>query len=374
MDQRLPGIHGLRAVAATGIVLFHLAHLETTPPNQLNFISTHFGYAVPLFFVLSGFSLGYSTSDHVGSSRWIEIYFIKRFFRIAPLFYTMLCFTLLFFYVRGAIIDTARIAEILLNITFAFNFIPGRHESIVFAGWTIGVEMIFYALFPLILTSVRGLLPILALTVIGIAVSLSARIVLPTISGLPSSYGGFCFISNLEYFVIGILSFRIFALLKFQAVATKSIQIGGFAAVILFVAILMVAPAGCETAVWGLLFGALCVWQGLAPGFVAGSRYLSYLGERSYSIYLLHPLSIFFLAPLFGVIKEGLGPLLGSWTYIPCALILLTVIYLLATISYALIETPGNRVGKFLVGWIRTGSVFGPQLLKDQQMRGAVTG
>jgi len=244
MDQRLPGIHGLRAIAATGIVLFHLAHLEITPPNQLQFISTHFGYAVPLFFVLSGFSLGYSTSDHVSSSRWIEIYLIKRFFRIAPLFYTMLCFTLLFFHVRGAIIDNDRIAEILLNLTFTFNFIPGKHESIVFAGWTIGVEMVFYALLPLILTSARGLLPMLALTVNGIAVSVSARIVIPTISGLPSSYGGLCFISNLKYFVIGILSFRIFALLKSHTIVPQPIQIGGFATVMLLAAIILVAPSG----------------------------------------------------------------------------------------------------------------------------------
>jgi len=81
-----------------------------------------------------------------------------------------------------------------------------------------------------------------------------------------------------------------------------------------------------------------------------------------------------FLRPLLGVIKENTVGVLGSWTYIPCALAFLAAMYLLATISYAFIETPGNRLGKFFVRWIRTGSIVGPQLLKDQQVRGAVTG
>src|SRR5262245_30143079 len=90
MQRQLPGIHGLRAIAATGIVLFHVAAIVTPPPEQLSFISNYFGLAVPLFFVVSGFSLGYSTAERVEKPRWIEDYLLKRFFRIAPMFYVML--------------------------------------------------------------------------------------------------------------------------------------------------------------------------------------------------------------------------------------------------------------------------------------------
>ena len=210
-ERRLPGVDGLRALAATGIILFHAAGLLVPAPAELSFIGTHFVYAVPLFFVVSGFSLGYSTSAHVGRPQWIEIYLLKRFYRIAPLFYVVLAFTCAFFYFRNAAQD---FRDILLNLTFMFNFFPGKHGSIVFAGWTIGVEMVFYALFPLILVCTKRIEAVIIATALAVAISLTARSTLEALPGLPPSYAIRSFVSNLHYFMLGLLAFRLFAILR----------------------------------------------------------------------------------------------------------------------------------------------------------------
>jgi peptidoglycan/LPS O-acetylase OafA/YrhL len=76
----LPGVHGLRGAAALAIVIFHtIAIAGTSPPHFLGFAGKYFGYSVHLFFVLSAFSLMYSTLPSRKSDGWTQTYLIKRF-------------------------------------------------------------------------------------------------------------------------------------------------------------------------------------------------------------------------------------------------------------------------------------------------------
>lgn len=127
-ERLLPGIHGLRGVAALAVVLFHLIHIGgIAPPSLFNFIGRDFGYSVPLFFIVSAFSLMHSTTHRVNAPDWLAIYFIKRFFRIAPLFYFILAFLFVF-----GLAGANNIAKTILNITFTFGFVPA--SGIVWGG------------------------------------------------------------------------------------------------------------------------------------------------------------------------------------------------------------------------------------------------
>lgn len=64
-ERLLPGIHGLRGLAAMAVVLYHVDHLVgIAPPEFFKFIGRDFGFSVHLFFIVSAFSLYYSTESH----------------------------------------------------------------------------------------------------------------------------------------------------------------------------------------------------------------------------------------------------------------------------------------------------------------------
>src|SRR5512143_1439836 len=91
----LPELHALRGIGIVCIVLFHLAPVGGIQlPEQLRFIGNFFGAPVIMFFVLSGFSLYHTTSSKMNTHNWINNFYIKRFFRIAPLFYFALALNL----------------------------------------------------------------------------------------------------------------------------------------------------------------------------------------------------------------------------------------------------------------------------------------
>jgi peptidoglycan/LPS O-acetylase OafA/YrhL len=133
--------------------LIKFEHLQRPSVNAL-LTSTPSGLVTildRLFFVISAFSLTYAHDKSVGRDGWIGPYLIKRIFRIGPLFWAMMvAYLFLWWWPPRHFIEL-----LIINATFAFNFFPRLHESIVAAGWSVGVEMPFYLAFPFILSRVR---------------------------------------------------------------------------------------------------------------------------------------------------------------------------------------------------------------------------
>ncbi|HEX3060186.1 MAG TPA: acyltransferase family protein, partial [Usitatibacter sp.] len=144
MQHRLEGLHGIRGLAAATVAFFHLTVIGgLAPPSLVAPVVAHFYLAVHVFFVLSAFALAYSATQ---SPTGYGEYLVKRFFRIAPLFYVLVAWAIY----RGGRPDWATLAA---NLTFTFNLVPGMHLSLVWAGWSVGVEMLFYLVFPFLLVS-----------------------------------------------------------------------------------------------------------------------------------------------------------------------------------------------------------------------------
>jgi peptidoglycan/LPS O-acetylase OafA/YrhL len=145
-DRLLPGIHGLRGLAALAVVFYHLQHLVgIMPPNYFEFIGRDFGYSVHLFFILSAFSLCYSTESRTNRPNWIPEYFLKRFFRIAPLFYFIIVSEI----VRQLVLKGRVVTDfnsIILNVTFTFGFVP--FSGFVWGGVVGGCRNDFLRPFP----------------------------------------------------------------------------------------------------------------------------------------------------------------------------------------------------------------------------------
>ena len=143
--QRLSFLDALRGMAALYVVVFHLMNAGLIPiglakPSYWQPISFG-GTGVFLFFVISGFSLCMTMGRHLASPHPTLSYALSRFFRIAPLYYAMILLSIYPLRVPHA-------GGPGIYFAFLFNFAPGQQEGIVMASWTIGVEMVFYVLFP----------------------------------------------------------------------------------------------------------------------------------------------------------------------------------------------------------------------------------
>lgn len=146
-DQRLryiPALDGLRAI---GVILVMIHHFATPVP---------FGgfLGVDVFFVLSGYLIGslldieYSTSGAIQLSR----FYLRRLIRLYPALLSMLvvCFIpglLLTHGSRAFILETLFAASYLTPFTITFLGIgwPLRHT------WSLGIEQLFYLLWPVVL-------------------------------------------------------------------------------------------------------------------------------------------------------------------------------------------------------------------------------
>ena len=91
--RRLDFVDSLRGLAAIYVVVYHMVLLpepNLLVPHWAQALAHHGGTAVRLFFVISAFSLCHTMKGHSGERGEIRNFYIRRLFRIAPLFYFML--------------------------------------------------------------------------------------------------------------------------------------------------------------------------------------------------------------------------------------------------------------------------------------------
>lgn len=356
-DGQLPGLYGLRAIAALMIVIFHLSANVRVPP-AFQIIQTHFGMGVPLFFVLSGFSLMYSTSRYVGRDGWVQIYLIKRFFRIAPLFYVMVVFFSIFNIFVWHLMPSPPL--VLINVLFLYNLVPGYHESIVWAGWTLGVEMLFYAMFPVLLITVTNFRRGLFLFILSVLASIAADHLLAAKG--QSAYASMSLVVNAHYFIAGIMTFFVYRHLAQRDVRPPFVGVLGTLALAFAIWVIVfiqstgifiythkLYPVTCA-----VVFGLLCIWQALYPSSVLSSSPAQYCGEHSYSIYLVHAVTIYELKPVYGYIYGVVGSDLLAF-FVSTA-VAITAALCCASITFRFIELPGIKLGAALIEKSRRGA------------------
>ncbi len=205
--ERLGGLESLRGYAALSIVCFHVIWIpKLIDPNLLGFMKWYFGFGVPLFFVVSAFSLTYGYAGRFFSEQDILSFWIRRLARIAPLFYFMLVFqiAILHFNYNQAI----SISDTILSATFTFDLVSNRVDGIVLSSWSIGVEMLFYVLFPVLLIICRnGLATAFALL-------LSILVTFKLLIGNVDNSMSHTLIYNMPYFISGIIGFYLYQFLQ----------------------------------------------------------------------------------------------------------------------------------------------------------------
>jgi peptidoglycan/LPS O-acetylase OafA/YrhL len=189
-DARIPELDGLRGLAILLVILCHYFGNATHAP--LGFLADHIltivslGWSgVDLFFVLSGFLIGGILLDARESPKYFKTFYLRRFFRIFPLYYSwitlyVIILSILTFVVHrpvsippeGLPITFHDFASVPHYVFFVQNifYSPTRFEWIWFVvTWSLAVEEQFYLVAPPLVRFIsrKALIAVLISCVVG---------------------------------------------------------------------------------------------------------------------------------------------------------------------------------------------------------------
>lgn len=151
--SRMHTLDLLRGICAFGVVVYHfMSWTGIVTPTLIASLLGFFGlYGVSLFFMLSGYSLAvayekrFLTSiDAATLTRFLK----RRIARLLPLFLLVAVIS-----VAGKLLVTHKPVdpiEVLANFFLLFGFLGPTHTPVI-GGWSIGIEVVFYLIFPLLL-------------------------------------------------------------------------------------------------------------------------------------------------------------------------------------------------------------------------------
>ncbi|MBK9207774.1 MAG: acyltransferase [Anaerolineales bacterium] len=151
-------IDALRGFAILAVVFYHSLQWVVPTSGLLNVIAEQGARGVQFFYVASALTLFLS----LGTRKKIETrpvlnFFIRRFFRIAPLFY--LAIILYTWYDGNApryfAPNGIQWWYIPLTAFFLNGWLPETINSVVPGGWSIAVEMIFYLTVPYLFSKLK---------------------------------------------------------------------------------------------------------------------------------------------------------------------------------------------------------------------------
>jgi peptidoglycan/LPS O-acetylase OafA/YrhL len=347
---RLAVINGLRGLAIIGVVFNHLVASIFTKDSLLSLspalsaLLANGWSGVNLFFILSGFVLFLPhAADEGGMTRLADhlAFYRRRCRRLLPMFYVGTIGSWAFAVGGGMPGDPSQLLSVLSFgfILDARSFAPSFNITL----WSLGDEIAFSALFPLLVLGLRryGVIHLAAL-VLGVA--LVTRLV--GISNDPTlgpTFNSNMFVCRLDEFVIGMVLAHAYvagwlprspALWACGGVALVVLAWAGFDLVLRDVAL----PPICRALLNDVLDAGLCViivaaldpQTRLAAGL--SWRPLQVAGVMCYSLYIWHWPLLWWIAPD--------RALMSAPACVGAITAFLGLTFVVAALSYRFIEFP----------------------------------
>ncbi|RZI40196.1 acyltransferase [Herbaspirillum sp. HC18] len=365
-------IEGVRGIAALLVALYHL-----------NIGSSYFsiirnGYLfVDLFFVLSGFVICASYANSLRGLADIRYFIIRRFGRLFPL----LAFsTVVFVLASNAIVLAKQIAiasgqaavlnnpgalayhfpdaaEIVSTLTLTHSLGLFDHLILNTPTWSISTEFYTYMLFAAVCMLASGgarLAILAALSIAGLIVSVWASVNIHNCleeKGCLSLTYDFGFVRCVHSFCLGALSYYSSRLLRVNATAVQLTIL--FA---LFILLTLVDHVPVAAFAFPVVFAGMVIGLARDSGPLADAlkpRLFQVLGQRSYSIYLLHmPLLLVFE----NISKRASGIVMNTIVLVAYVIVL----YVISGWSYRFIENPARGwFNRFAAGVRPSGAAQG---------------
>lgn len=356
---KLAHIDILRAVA---IILVVICHVSQSQKELGKYVMLAFDFGkigVQLFFVLSAYTLCLSMKSR-NDTHPIGDFYIRRYFRIAPLYYIGIIIYLVYnrylFYNQITIGDTYQsytTFNILCNILFIHGLVPSANNTIVAGGWSIGTEMLFYLFFPLFFMiydkisnkKITLLFPLIAL-IIGNLFFYFSHFMLN--KDITSPFYYYHILTQLPAFLIGMCYF--FLEDEISKRCPNRIQTAILILVLLLVSFIFIDTRimkfNRSAGVFSVAM-AFCLLFTLIKKERLNMPLLQKIGQVSFSVYIVH--FLFSGLPTIVLVK-ALSPYINSYLlFFISILITLFFAVMIAIISEKYIEKPGIKIGRRLI-------------------------
>ncbi len=313
----------LRLVLA---ILVYFAHWNTLSVQNIEiFIFKLSGFAVDMFFVVSGFLIFWSYENDQNNKN----FYIKRFFRIFPLYAFLIVLQTLFFigFSDGKVIEIVKyfvVNMFFLNFlapSVGYTFSGLEVNAINGSLWTLKNEVAFYVIVPLIFMLYKrfGIILLLIMYILSVIYMFIVNFI-----GMEKLLVQFP--AQLRLFLVGIICYIIFK--KFNKNNIYLAVLISFLLVVLFKDIIyfkyMIYPMCIG------IFVMFCAY------FI---KYIKVDFDFSYSFYILH-FPVIQLALYFGI--NPTNPIISFLT-------LFTVILILSYLSEKYIEKKFIKIGKDII-------------------------
>jgi peptidoglycan/LPS O-acetylase OafA/YrhL len=146
----VPSLDVLRGLMALSVAVYHMSvwtPVFTPGKAASNAVALLGVYSVEGFFIISGFCFFHLYRGQELLGRALLAFHVKRFFRIAPLYYLALALNFVLEQHFGPEFTWPRF---LGNLSLTFGLAHPNYAMLL-GGWSIGLEYVFYLAFPLLL-------------------------------------------------------------------------------------------------------------------------------------------------------------------------------------------------------------------------------
>lgn len=355
--MKLSYIDALRGFAVLGVIMFHsltFGEIEYFPKIFAGILGNGF-HGVQLFFVVSAFTLFLSMDRRHDNEKNPSLnFFVRRFFRIAPMYYI----GIIYYLWQNGFVNNYSICgdgivtttNVLSNVFFLHGLYPDFINTVVPGGWSIAVEMSFYLLVPFLFLKIKNTKQSFFFLVFTLILRFVLHALLSRYSfecdRVWNSYLFFYLPSQLPVFALGILFYHIvkegyklvisplLLLVTFLLIVGQIIGYSIFPKHILFSISFVVIGLALSKKEFKLIVNPVII----------------YIGKISYSMYLSHFAVIYWMTKYnYLNFLEGDNLYINLVNYGIRFLIVIVLSVLLSFIMYKIIERPMQKLGKKVI-------------------------
>ena len=302
-NRMLDTLTSFRFFAAVLVFIFHVGILTKYQTGYLG---------VSFFFILSGFILAYSYSHKITSLSHLELkkFYIARLAKIYPIHILTFLLAIPYYFLIPLKHDPILyVFQAFTNILLVQSFIPFGNISFNGVSWSLSDELFFYALFPFFtVISIKCLKSIKWKLIFSFSLWLAIVVLISNVffenNDFNTWFTYYFPVIRIGEFIVGLMSGLVFLEIKnnFSKFSSTFYSFVEIIAIILLLIIVIISPNFIQNLRYGLIYTPFLAFLifvfSFQKGFISkliSRRIFIYLGEISFSFYMIHNLVLSYI-------------------------------------------------------------------------------